>query len=239
MFDMKKVARDFSASATRYNDHARIQEQVLEQLWKKAVPHITPSAKILDAGCGTGRLAVKYPAHSITQLDIAYSMCQVASKHGKPAINATITQLPFADATFDVVFSSLALQWIPDFAAAQAELKRVVKQGGIVAISCFGTQTLHELKASFVAFDATSPISPFPTKPEGWHSETLTEYYPDMLAIMRHLKAIGANNKLEGRSRKLMTPGKMAKISDYYHKHFSKEGTLPVMWDVMYGVEKL
>ena len=53
-----------------------------------------------------------------------------------PSVLATATHLPFADASFDVVFSSFgALQFVSDIADAVAETARVLRPGGRFAFS--------------------------------------------------------------------------------------------------------
>ncbi len=238
MFDPRHVSKDFSDAAARYDAHAVLQQRVLAELIHKGLPLLQPHAQLLDMGCGTGQFACQAQDHAVIQLDIAYAMCVKAAENKMPTVNGTVAVLPFADATFDGVFSSLVLQWVPDWRQAMQEMRRVLKPGGVLAVSTFGPNTLKELKESFASADRYSHVSSFIPRAEFEQSETVMEYYPDMLAVMRQLKAIGARNKLMGRRKSLMTPGQMRRVERRYVERFAKPEGLPVTWEILYSVSR-
>ena len=55
---------------------------------------------------------------------------------------ADALRLPFAEASADIVFSSLMLQWCDDLLIAFREVRRVLKPGGLFIFSTFGPDTL-------------------------------------------------------------------------------------------------
>jgi malonyl-CoA O-methyltransferase len=235
MFDKKRIQQDFSHAAAGYDNHTALQHTVLAALLEKVKPHLSRTAQILDAGCGTGRLAKELPTHKIVQLDVAFAMCAKVAKKG-PTVNATMEALPFADATFDIVFSSLVLQWLPDWQHAIYEMKRVLKPGGVLAVSTFGDGTLEELKESFATGDRYPHVSWFLPASEFHYKETIIEYFPDLKSLMKHLKAIGARNKLINRRKSLMTQRQLQAVENYYREHFGTPKGLPVTWEVLYSV---
>jgi demethylmenaquinone methyltransferase/2-methoxy-6-polyprenyl-1,4-benzoquinol methylase/phosphoethanolamine N-methyltransferase len=104
---------------------------------------LRPGERVLDVGCGTGTLALRAQqrvgaAGEVRGIDASPEMIAVA--RGKAAkANAAISfetglieQLPFADGTFDAVFSTLMLHHLPDDVKAQGlkEVVRVLKPGG-------------------------------------------------------------------------------------------------------------
>jgi ubiquinone/menaquinone biosynthesis C-methylase UbiE len=102
--------------------------------------------RLLDVACGTGivaRLAAEYVGNTgqITGLDITPDMLKVArslSETIQPAIKwreGNATELPFADATFDVVVCQQGLQFFPDPLVALKEMRRVLAPGGRVGLS--------------------------------------------------------------------------------------------------------
>ncbi len=101
----------------------------------------SPDDHILDAGCGTGIFTTDVLEHGarVTGLDISVPMVtradiKLRSTHFSAAC-ADICALPFADSTFDKVFSMTAIEFIPDGERVVAELNRVVKGGGTVVVT--------------------------------------------------------------------------------------------------------
>lgn len=239
MLDARQVARDFSRAAAQYDAHAALQQRVLVNLMEKMLPLLPAHARLLDAGCGTGQFARHARGHDVTQIDVALAMCKEARKSGAATVSGTMESLPFADHTFDGVISSLALQWVPGWQRAMEEMRRVLKSRGVLAVATFGPGTLRELKESFKAADRHSHVSSFLPREEFEHSETLTEYYPDLFALMRHLKALGARNKLLAKRKSLMTPGQMQRVARHYEEHFGTKLGLPVIWEILYSVGRV
>lgn len=238
MFDPQNVGKDFSNAADVYDEHAALQKRVLAQLAGQALPMLRPNSRILDAGCGTGGFARIASGHAVTQLDIASAMCRKAAQGGF-AVCGSVEFLPFADESFDAVLSSLVLQWVPHWRRAMDEMKRVLKPGGVLAVSSFGPATLTELKESFAAADRYSHVSSFIPSASFEKSEIVVEHYPDIFALMRHLKRIGARNKLMGRRRSLMTPSQMQRVARRYEERFGTAQGLPVTWEILTSVSRI
>ncbi|KAL2818667.1 S-adenosyl-L-methionine-dependent methyltransferase [Aspergillus granulosus] len=108
------------------------------------IPHLTPSMKILDIGCGPGSitidLALHIPQGHITGLEYVEDPLpgarELAASLGVKNITfatGDIQALPFEDNTFDVVHVHQVLQHIADPVLGLREMRRVVKPGGIVA----------------------------------------------------------------------------------------------------------
>lgn len=101
---------------------------------------VRPGASWLDVGCGTGILAEALLQHcapeSVHALDPAAAQIAAAAKGplaGRAQFHvADARQLPFADASFDVVASALVINFIPDRSLALAEMRRVARAGGLV-----------------------------------------------------------------------------------------------------------
>src|SRR3546814_20909946 len=74
---------------------------------------------------------------------------------------ADAAALPLADASIDLLFSNLCLQWLPDLPAVFAGFRRVMRPGGRLLLSSFGPRTLNELREAFAAADAVEHVSQF------------------------------------------------------------------------------
>jgi ubiquinone/menaquinone biosynthesis C-methylase UbiE len=107
------------------------------------VAALQPGESVLDVGCGTGSLTLMAaeqvgPDARVAGIDASPEMIEQARKKAlkkKRDVDfrvAPIEQLPFADADFDVVLSSLMLHHLPDDLKDQglAEVRRVLKPGG-------------------------------------------------------------------------------------------------------------
>jgi len=93
--------------------------------------------RVLDAGCGKGRFARIFheqePEAEIWGLDISEEMLRhvpagIRTKAG------SMTELPFADAYFDGLYATESLEHAVEIEGAVAEICRVVKRGGRIAI---------------------------------------------------------------------------------------------------------
>jgi ubiquinone/menaquinone biosynthesis C-methylase UbiE len=106
--------------------------------------------EVLDVGCGTGTLAIAAaraaPGVAVTGLDADGSILTRARKKAAGAgvdirfDEAMSTALPYADASFDLVLSTLFFHHLPDDGKRQtaAELVRVLRPGGRVVIGDLG-----------------------------------------------------------------------------------------------------
>jgi SAM-dependent methyltransferase len=118
-----------------------------------------PGRRTLDLGCGEGRLArdLKALGHTMVAVDAAPSMV-VAAREGDPALDvhlADAAELPFEDASFDLVVAFMSLQDIDDFEGAIAEASRVLEPGGRLCLA-----VVHPFTSAgrFEGEDASSPF---------------------------------------------------------------------------------
>lgn len=114
--------------------HGHIREHVMRCL--------PPGGDLLDLGCGTGLFMAHYLSNGGTAvgLDLSYAMVHAARfQNGlEHVVAGTADRLPFKDESFDAVSSILAFSYVPDPAAMLAEVSRVLRPGGRVAICTLG-----------------------------------------------------------------------------------------------------
>lgn len=121
---------------------------------------------VLELGCGTGRFVVTFAAEvrSMTGFDLSPAMLEQAGRKAEAAgldvhlVEGDMRSLPFADDSFDVVYSMLALMHLPVESRQQVflEAARVLRPGGrmIVGVKNANFERLHE-GDRFVAIDIT------------------------------------------------------------------------------------
>lgn len=109
------------------------------------LPHIQSHHKILDLGCGPGTitadLAALVPQGSVIGIDAVESILTQARNLGESRGLTNLTfqtgdanSLQFEDNTFDIVFCHQLIQHVKDPVGVLREMKRVCKQGGLVAV---------------------------------------------------------------------------------------------------------
>ena len=168
IFDQQRVRKAFDDASESYDQAAVLQKEVCKRLLEKLdVTNLSPEW-ILDAGTGTGEavkpLQKKYKKSEVVLLDLSESMLQKAVKQGaffrKPhQVCGNIESLPFANQSFDLLFSNLAMQWCNDLGVALTEFKRVLKPGALLQFATFGPDTLKELRASWQKVDAAVHVN--------------------------------------------------------------------------------
>ena len=108
------------------------------------------NARVIDIACGTGivskLVAERLPGRGrIVGVDHAAAMIEVA-KRGMPSgphkvdwVVSDVTDLPFETGTFDLAFLQQGLQFFPDKPKALAEIRRVLRPGGMLYLTCWRT----------------------------------------------------------------------------------------------------
>lgn len=129
------------------------------------------SHSILDVGCGPGWFwagAVKeLPSDlDLTLSDLSPGMVKEAVERCRPLPFASVegrevnaTALPFEDNSFDAVIAMHMLYHVPDPAKAVAEIYRVLKPGGFLAVTTNGAGNMRELYALTTVF-GSAPSDP-------------------------------------------------------------------------------
>lgn len=245
----RRVREAFSQAAPAYDANAQIQGHIHHELAGIAGTILPPGAMVLDLGSGTGAFAGYAAAEGhdwqIAQCDFAFGMCARAHARNPEhmAICAAAEALPFAGDAFDGVFSCLMLQWVEDVRRAFAEAARVTRPGGSLIAASFGPGSLKELKESFAAVGRkghgkTLPEAAYLEKAlrtSGWgmnavQSTVVTEIYPEVWDLIRHLKRIGANQQ---ENASPVSKEQLNAMADHYHRHFAEGYGIRCSWEVV------
>jgi len=272
--DKDAVISAFNRASVTYDAAAVLQQEIASRLlerleWIKIQPRI-----IIDLGAGTGQgtlaLVKKYPNAKIIALDIAEQMLVFArnkfySQTNKGLLNqlrnkltaklkqvnylcADAESLPIASQSVDLIFSNLAIQWCENTQLLFNELQRVLSPTGCLLFSTMGTDTLTELKQSWLAINQEPHVNNFVDIVEigdammqsgladpVMDSERIVMEYTQLLDLFRDLKQIGAHNHLQNRSKGLMTKTKLKAMQQAYEQFKLSNGKYPASYEVVYG----
>jgi ubiquinone/menaquinone biosynthesis C-methylase UbiE len=153
----------------RWDDHVFVYEEVFEpfalQFAQAAIASLGLSAghAVLDvgAGCGGAALAMADQGLRVTAIDASAGMVERIKARAADrgvAIDARVMDgqaLQLADASFDAALSVLGIILFPDAARGLAEMRRVVRPGGRVAVVTWTQPQSYELAAELRAASQT------------------------------------------------------------------------------------
>ena len=254
--DKQQARRAFERAADTYDAAAALQQEIGGRLLERMDMVRLQPARILDLGAGTGfftaALMRRYPEAEVLALDLAMNMLRHTRQRDASAaqlhcVCADGESLPFADDSFDFIFSNLMLQWCMELQPVFTELRRILAPGGLLMFTTFGPDTLHELRASWSAVDGYTHVNTFPDMHNvgdallgtRWAEpvmdmERITVTYRELRTLMQDLKHIGAHNVTAGRPRGLTGRQRFGQVAGAYES-FRHDGVLPASYEVVYG----
>ena len=269
--------RRFSRAAAGYDSVSVLQDLVRTELLDRLEVVQLQPAVVLDVGCGTGKgtgaLLQRYAAPRplkeraraalglssapaparVIGVDSAPGMLAAAARHlaghrQGELLAADACALPLPNGHADLVFASLLLPWIANPDALFAEVRRVLRPGGLFAFATLGPDTLHELRAASRTVDAAPRVLEFTDMPElarglqqaGFADPVLDRdqhllTYSSAAALFADLRALGATNRRTDRIAHLTGRARMAALSAAVETHRDSSGRLPVTCEVIYG----
>lgn len=174
------MAETTAASPAAQDNSAKLSaDQVIVSEKLCALVAIPAGARVLDIGGGPGHSALhaaiaagrrraKVTAIHLREpvLERARARAKVESIDGVEFMHADAIAMPFPDASFDFVLSTLGVVFVPDQEAAAKEVARVVRPGGVIALTAFTRQCLPSQ-----VYDLMGTIFPDAPRPQRAHYE--------------------------------------------------------------------
>ncbi len=99
--------------------------------------------RVLELGCGTGRLLRTLPGREVIGVDISARSLSFAREKGCAVVAADAHRLPFPEGAFDAVVAANGVFTHLDYEPAFTEISRVLAPGGQVAVHQFAAHTWH------------------------------------------------------------------------------------------------
>jgi SAM-dependent methyltransferase len=114
-----------------YRGRRNVLERVIDDL------QLPQQARILDAGCGSGRNMVDLAHHgSVTGIELSQMSVQLARERDSgEVVEGSVLEMPFADSSFELAASLDVIEHLQDDLTALSELRRVVAPGGALLVT--------------------------------------------------------------------------------------------------------
>ncbi len=252
-----EISKTFNRRATEYEAAAKVQLEIGHRLFERlSYLKINPQ-RILDLGCGPGifsrLLAERYPKAHIVGLDIAPRMLREAKKKRGwwrkwSLLGADMEQMPFADASFDLVFANQAIHWGKSLAILFNEVQRVMTVNACFMFTTLGPDTFKELKTSWATVNHYAHINHFPDMHDVGDAllqqqfvepvmdmELLTVHYPSLPGLLDALKKQGVRNINKERNPGLTGKQSWQQFRQNYRQWLTEEHKYPLTYEVVYG----
>jgi malonyl-CoA O-methyltransferase len=259
------VRSQFDARAARFSEHAELPDEIRRRMLDRLdYIRIAPS-RVLDIGCGAGEslatLAARYPSAEWIGIDVSERMLRsgvealslgrrLFRRFSRPRALRIVGEggcLPLADESVDLALSNLMLHWHPEPHAVLPEWKRVLRIDGLLMFSCFGPDTLKELRAA--ALEALPHARPVPfvdmhdfgdmLVASGFATpvmdvEVLTLTYATPHALLAEVRALGGNPR-DDRWAALPSTRQARRLLAALDGCRNAEGRIPLTFEIAYG----
>src|SRR5438094_1649805 len=152
-----RVRKMFGSIARRYDLANHLLSCGIDFSWRRRAAEIVAEWRpqtIADLATGTGDLALalrkKLPDAEVMGVDVLPEMLDLAQRKGmRRVVLADAMNLPFNDASFDCVTIAFGLRNLENWAAALAEMSRVLKRKGHLLVLEFSLPTTPSLRAIY------------------------------------------------------------------------------------------
>lgn len=254
LFDREAFRRNRARTAAGLDGHDFLFREAAERLADRLDDLRRRFPLALDLGSHGGILARTLKGRGgIETLIVSDPALALARRAGPLAVVADEELLPFSGGRFDLVMSALALHWTNDLPGALIQIRHALKPDGLLLASLFGRETLRELRRALLEAEAeesggASPrVSPFVDVPDAGallqragfalpvvDSDLVTVTYPNALALMRDLRAMGESNALRDRTRRMTRRGVLLRAAAIYERLFADAaGRIPATFQIV------
>ena len=232
---------------------ARAAEDAVARL--EAIMRSFPLAVDLGARDGAfARALTASPARervgAVIEADLSAAML---GGRGGPRVQLDEERLPFAEASLDLVVSTLALHWTNDLPGALVQIRRALRPDGLFIGSILGGSTLTELRQALVqaeseiAGGAGPRVSPFADMMDAAgllqragfalpvaDVDRVQVAYAHPLELLRDLRAMGEGNVLADSDRRPLTRRVLARAMEIYAERFSRgDARIPATFEIV------
>jgi malonyl-CoA O-methyltransferase len=255
-----RIAKQFSRAANTYNSAADVQWHIAID----ALAFVPGHCKVgLDLGCGTGRISQHLAARcdKLVAMDLAFGMLTFAKQDNLASdesifwVQGDADYLPMADNSFEMVFSSMALQWSANQQKVMSEVARVMASGSnaVLAIMCEGS--FNQLNDSWQTIDSQRHVNNF-SSAQTWYEAAKSQglmvtmqekryvtWHQNIRQLFSSIKSIGANVLLKSKdlieqpkseSKNVFNRHTLQHLETLYQQKYAKSMQLPLTYQVCF-----
>ena len=220
-------------------------------------------ALALDVGSGDGAdlraLSTRYPEANLVGVDlnpgrgfakkslVGQIRNLLGRRGGSMLVQADTGRLPFANASADLIWSNCTLHWVFNAEISIAEWSRVLKPDAALLFSCFGPDSLHQVRDAFAAVDQSPHTIAFTDLHDygdmlashGFaqpvmDAEHLTLTYDNAQTFWADVRALGGN-PLADRRRGMIGRAAAGRLQAALDAQRNSEGKLELTFEIIYG----
>jgi SAM-dependent methyltransferase len=259
VFDRAAVRRHRDRAARSATGHDFLFRAAAERLADRLDDIQRRFPVALDLGGHGGVLAEvlgdRGGIETLIETDLSPAWAARAARGGaaRLVVAADEEWLPFGPARFDLALSCLDLHWVNDLPGALIQIRQALKPDGLLLASLLGGETLHELRHVLLQAEtqesggASPRVSPFAdvrdlgalAQRAGFalpvvDADALTVSYPDALALMRDLRAMGEANAVAMRPRRFARRSVLLRAAALYQEqHADASGRIPATFQIL------
>lgn len=237
----------FGSAAKTYEQQAPVQKwtagllrQYVESLG------LTNVHNILEIGCGTGFLTREvmdiFPDANWTVTDLSADMLETCQQN--IPVKATFSQMdgeyPTVDGPFDLIVSSLAMQWFVDLPAGLGRLSDLLSPHGHMVFTTLGSKSFQEWRNCLEDLALPVGLHDYPSLQEaqsfdltgriiGFSSRIKKQDYQNGFAFLKALKSIGAQSPKSG--YRTMNAKEMRKVIN----HLDQKDECAMTYEILLG----
>jgi SAM-dependent methyltransferase len=256
LFDRALHRKRLDRAARGYANADFLQRRAAYDVAERLAPIMRTFPLAVDLSARGGAFAQALvedaPGKVGTLIEADLSQRMLAGRSG-PRLVADEERLPFADASLDLIVSTLGLHWTNDVVGALIQIRRALKPDGLFVGAFLGGVTLTELRQSLVAAEseilggAGSRVSPFADAQDAANLlqragfvqpvsdvDTVTVRYEHPLKLIADLRQMGETSVLADRHPKPLTRALLERTFELYFERFGGEdGRVPATFEIL------
>lgn len=271
--DLKRVRYLFSQTS-KLTAADFIYREIASRMFERLLLVKLDPKLVIDAGCGRGAdlpiLKNHYASTHIVGVDAVHNQLVQAKREQnatsqfmhklflwmkkKDRINGQtdlicgdFSQIPLGDQSADLVWSNMALHWHCEPDQVFKEWRRLLRTQGLLMFSCFGPDSLKEIRCAFDDLDQTPHTLPFVDMHDfgdmlinaGFATpvmdmEVITLTYLTVQKLMNEVRALGGN-PLQTRRKGLMGKVAWRRACDKLEQMRNTDGRISLTLEIIYG----